>query len=89
MPISPKHITKAHFRPRYIRRDSGTLRYGVPALWTSCALQASVERGRRTNKRSASLRCCVNDAARLDEPELKKREVTHIDLAGRSGLKGE
>lgn len=40
---------------------------------------------------SAQLRCdyCVNDAARLDEPQLKKRKVTHLDLAGRSGSKGE
>ncbi|KAH8588535.1 hypothetical protein B0O99DRAFT_638876 [Bisporella sp. PMI_857] len=40
---------------------------------------------------SAQLRCdyCVNDEARLDEPQLKKRNVTYIDLAGRWGSKGE
>jgi hypothetical protein len=56
MPTSPKHITKSDFRPRYIRPDFGTLRYRVLTLWTSCTFQISVERGRRTNKRSASLR---------------------------------
>jgi hypothetical protein len=49
MPTSPKHITKSDFRPRYIRPDFGTLRYRVLTLWTSCAFQISVERGRRTN----------------------------------------
>jgi hypothetical protein len=57
---------------------------GLPA---HSKLLLSVEGGQI----SAQLRCdhCVNDEARLDEPQLKKRNVTHIDRAGRSGSKGE
>ena len=33
--------------------------------------------------------CCVNNAGRLDGPQLKKRKITSIELAGRTGSKEE
>jgi len=40
---------------------------------------------------SAKVRCdyCVNNAARLDGPQLKKRKIISIDMAGMTGSKGE
>ena len=89
MPTSPMHITKSDFRTRYIRPTVAhfVTEFSLSGLPAHSKFLLSVEGGQI----SAQLRCdyCVNDEATLDEPQLKKRKATYIDLAGRSGSKGE
>lgn len=61
--------------------------FSLSGLPTHSIFQLSVE-GREI---SAKLRCdyCVNNVAKLDEPQMKKRKITHTDLAGRAGSKEE
>jgi len=79
-PVSDQGISVAT-APHFVSEFSIS---GVP-LHSRCLL--SVKGGHI----SATVRCdyCVNNAARLDGPQLKKRKFTYLDLAGRTGSKGE